>query len=259
MKYLCAILSYLVVSLAAIAVQAAVISADQGESYAQPTFKELSQTMVMMDGMDVTQPVLTDEYAKLMYCDLYKQNHKNDFDWNKIRQMILSRAVAKKDYYRIQFEVGGTVFLGTYNFETQDFPFVRDSALTRVGSMILLERSRQNPTAGGAAPLCGDTDFSPYFPFNYILIMNQPFTFDRLKIPMDEAKILLDKMAAAKNMDRRLFVRFRFRVQAVDKLPPAEKLDLRKTRVQMHGELTQADVFLDADMTKYLTSVPLKQ
>lgn len=226
MRFMIAVMCYLAFSFAVSDMaKAATPQNDMGESYAAPTFRELSQTFVMMDGMDISDPIISQEYAKLMYCDLWKENSKNDFDWNKIRQMISNRVMSKKDYYRIQFEVGGTIFLGTYNFETQDFPFTKQSSLTRVGSMMLLapNTGRRGPQPGDPMPLCTDTDMSPYMPIYYILIMNQPLTFDRLKIPMDEAKILLDKMTAARNLDRRLYVRFRFRVQSVDKVQALKK------------------------------------
>jgi len=266
LRFMIAVMCYLAFSFAVSDMaKAATAQNDMGESYAIPTFRELTQTLFMMDGLDIGEPVLAQEYAKLMYCGLWKENNKNDFDWNKIRQMITNRVMSKKDYYRIQYEVGGTIFLGTYNFETQDFPFTKASALTRVGSMMLLGLpvGRRGPQPGDPMPLCTDTDLSPYLPPSYILIMNQPLTFDRLKIPMDEARILLDKMTAAHNMDRRLYVRFRFRVQSVDKVvfvdQKKKQIDLRTTKGQLHGELTQADVFLDSDMTKWLASVPLKQ
>lgn len=232
---------------------------NMGESFAKPTFQELTHTMMMLGGMDVSEPRITEEYAKLMFCDLWRQNHNNDFNWQKIRDLVISRAQSKKDYYRIQYQMEGPVQLGKYDFNTQDFPLTADTALNRVGSIVLLEydiHAQRAAMEKGVHPLCDDTAVSSVFPTKYVFFMNQPFTFDRLKMDKDDAKQLLDKMDAAKNVGRQLYVRFRFRVQSVERLDSA-KID-PQARVSMHGELASADVFLDYAMTKYLTSVPIK-
>lgn len=240
------------------AARAGVIGGDKGESYADPTYKELVQTLVMMDGIDITDPLVANDYAKLMFCDLWKANSKNDFDWQKIRQQIVSRVTQHRDYYRIQYQLGGTIFLNVYNFETQDFPFKPESALVRVGSMALLDITQIGEREKGIKKLCGDQELSVSFPVNYTSQMHQPLTFDRLKIPMDEAKQLLDKMAAMKNTDRRLYVRFRFRLQSlINKMPPPP-VNLRRNRAMFVSELSQIDVFLDKDMTKFVTTVYIR-
>jgi len=246
-------------SCAAVAEDALGTPANGGESFAKPTFQELTHTMMMLGGMDVSEPRVTEDYAKLMYCDLWRQNHNNDFNWQKIRELVITRAQSKKDYYRIQYQMQGPILLGKYDFNTQDFPLTADTALNRVGSMVLLEFDAHNLRAGaekGLRPLCDDTSLSTVLPNKYVLYMNQPFTFDRLKMDREDAKQLLDKMEAAKNTERRLYVRFRFRVQSVERLDSA-KID-PQARVVMHGELASVDVFLDYAMTKFLTSIPIK-
>ncbi len=255
MRFFVTVFAAFLLMLAFGAARAGVIGGDKGEAFADPTYKELTQTLVMMDGVDITDPLVANGYAKMMFCDLWKTNSKNDFDWQKIRQQIVSRVTQHKDYYRIQYQLGGTIFLNVYNFETQDFPFKPESALTRVGSMSLLDISFLADKEKGIKKLCGDTELSVVFPVNFTAQMHQPLTFDRLKIPMDEAKQLLDKMAAMKNTDRRLYVRFRFRLQSlISKMPPPP-INLRRTRAMFVSELSQIDVFLDKDMTKFVTTV----
>lgn len=232
---------------------------NMGESFARPTYQELTHAMIMLGGMDISEPKVTEEYAKLMYCDLWRQSHNNDFEWQRIRDLVVSRAQAKKDYFRIQYQMEGPIYLGKYDFNTQDFPLTPETALNRVGSMVLMEydaHSLRQAQEKGLKPLCDDSGLSSIFPRSYVLMMNQPFTFDRLKISKDDAKQLLDKMDAAKNTQRQLFVRFRFRIQSVERLDAVK--DLQATRVMMHGELASVDVFLDYALTKYLTSIPLK-
>lgn len=238
--------------------RAGVLGADTGESYADPIYKELSQTLVMMDGIDVSNPIVANEYAKMFYCDLYKQNSRNDFDWQKIRHQIMTRVLQKKEYYRIQYQIPATVKLNVYNFETQDFPFTPETALVRVGSIELLGIIGLSDPTKKVFKLCGSFDWSPVFPINHIVMMNQSLTFDRLKIPMDEAKVLLEKMTAMRNKDRLLFVRMRFRLQALNRKLPPPPLNLRRSRAEYLSEVTQIDVFLDEAMTKFITTIHIK-
>lgn len=235
------------------------LGTDQGESYVHPSFRELTQTLMMLDGLDITNPIVANDYARMFYCDLWKANNKNDFDWQKIRSQIVQRVSAKKDYYRIQYEVFGTVFLNVYNFETQDFPFTPNTSLVRVGQMVLMDLMHLQDSAYGIGKLCNDPELSKSFPLGHSLVMNQPLTFDRLKLPVDEAKQLLERMTSLRNLDRRLYVRFRFRIQnVVRKAPPPGALSLKRSRVIYMGEIKQIDVFMDKEMTKFLTTVHIK-
>lgn len=235
------------------------LGSDQGESYAIPNYRELTQTLMMLDGLDITNPQVANDYARMFYCDLYKANSTNDFDWQKIRTQIVQRVTAKKDYYRIQYQLSGTVFLNVYNFETQDFPFTPRSALVRVGQMLLMDFTSRVDSSYGIVPLCGYDGFAPSLPLGHTIVMSQTLTFDRLKMPMDEAKTLLERMQAMHNQDRRLYVRFRFRLQSIaQKPPPPGRLNMRRHRVVYNGELKQVDLFLDKEMTKFLTTVHVK-
>ncbi len=228
---------------------------DSGEAFAEPTFRDLSMMLLMLDGVDINNPTVADDYAKMNFCSLYKDKYKNDFEWNKVRQQIITRIQSKKDYYRLQYELDGTIALDRYNFDTQDFPLTPQTAMERVGSMILYD--------SGTAPdnqtknvriLCNDDHFTKTFPGSYMLVMTQPLTFDRLKLPMDEAKALLERMASQKNAERRLYVRFRMRVTGIDKVRGNRDVAIE---VDVKGEVVAVDVFLDHDMTKYLTSINL--
>lgn len=257
-------MKYVLVLLAALALaslmnnQAQAVSAynaEMGEAFAEPTFRDLSMMLVMMDGVNIADPKVADDYAKLNFCGLYKEKYKNDFEWNKVREQIVARVQSKKDYYRLQYELDGTINLDRYNFDTQDFPLTKSTSMERVGSMILYDNSTaaDNPK-GHNRMLCGDTTFSKVFTGEYMFILTQPLTFDRIKLPMDEAKGLLERMAASKNTDRRLYVRFRLRVTGIEKVNAGRS---GVSEVDVKGDIESVDVFLDHDMTRYLTSINL--
>lgn len=227
-----------------------------GESYAEANFRDLSQTLVLMDGISIETPNVLEEYAKMNYCAVYKEKFHDDFEWSQFRKLIIQKVQSKKEYYRNLYQISGVIFLGRYNFDTQDFPFINDSALVNVGSLQLYSLGRLSATAVSARSMCGGEERSELFPDRYIFDLNQPLTFDRLKLPMEEAKSLLERMERMENKDRRLYVRFRMRVISVLPIPP-ETFNPGSI-VRLRGELTAIDIFLDRDLTQPFATVEVK-
>lgn len=226
---------------------------EKGESYAVPTFRDMVQTVVMMGGLDINDPKVADEYAKLFYCAMYAEKFKDDFEWNKIRQKMISKVSSKTDYYRVLYEIPSAVYLGRYEFESQSFPFVKDTGLLNVGAMALLDLPYQE-----IKPICLDRGKSEIFSYSYFLELAQPLTFDRLKIPPDGAQKLLDKIqqiVPSKSPDRRLYVRFRVRVISAGDIDVKKGLNVRSN---LRGEVTAIDIFYDKDMTKQFASIEVK-
>jgi hypothetical protein len=237
-----------------------------GEAYAEPTLREMAQALVMLNGLDMTSTSVVDDYAKLFYCALYREKFKNDFEWHKVRQMVSGRIKMKKDYYRVLYEVVGQVKLGRYNFETQDFPFIFNTALLNVGRLSLVDevkKAQKMKTVAAAGTLedknkpepCYDTKTKTafYIPFAYDLQLSQPITFDRLKLPTAEAENLLARMRAARNTSRVLYVRFRLKILA----PVKEEKKKDGAAAGFHGYLTSMDVFLDRNLSQLVASIPV--
>jgi len=227
-----------------------------GEAYAEATFRDLTQTLILMDGVSIEDNKILDEYARMNYCSVYKEKYQDDFEWLQFRKLLTQKIQSKKEYYRNLYQISGVIYLGRYNFDTQDFPFVKNSALVNVGSLQLYEMSAMTKEGEEARKICGGKEKSMLMPDRYVFELNQPLTFDRLKMPMEEAKRLLERMVRMENKDRRLYVRFRMRVVSVVPIP------LRtfgiKSVVRLRGELTGIDIFLDRDLTQPFATVEVK-
>lgn len=218
-----------------------------GEGYAPATFKELSQTLLMMGGLDIKDPKVVDEYAKLAYCTLYQKNFRDDFEWNKNRSAITARVLEKKEYYRISYETAGVFNLDRYDSASQSFPFTAGTAMVNVGSIALLASSVYRP-------FCGMEGTSAFFAPDVVLLPNKPLTVSGLRFPEAEAQKILAKMAETGNTDRQLYGRIRFRVTDAKMIFDRRG---RAQRSELRGDITAVDFFLDADMTQYLSSAPL--
>jgi hypothetical protein len=223
----------------------------RGESFATPTFREMALTSLLLGAYDTNSNETIDEYAKLMYCPLYQEKFKSDFEWNSVRQELGRKLQSKREYFRTHYEIAGTLFLGRYSFETQDFPFVNNTALVNVGSLSLISAS---PTEAGRFRVCGEPAPSTLFPSNYLFMLNQPLTLDRLKMPMDEAEALLKRFEVMNNKQRAIYIRFRVRLLGAGPLYTRGA----RTSMMMRGDLVSIDLFYDREMTKHFAVVSLK-
>lgn len=223
---------------------------DMGEGYAYPSFKEISQTLIMLGGLDINKQEIADEYARLVYCPLYEEKYSNDFDWNNIRRQIVSRVLEKKEIYRVQYEFYSVINLDRYDFEAQVFPLTEKSVMNNVGRMGLLDN-------GSFQPFCGVnmSIASMYFPAIVRLILHQPLNLTVIKMPMDEAELMLKKMAEQKIENRRLFIRFRFK--AVGTPIFNKTTGGRNLSVDLFGNMKAIDLFLDKEMTHWIASLPV--
>jgi hypothetical protein len=227
-----------------------------GEAYAEANFRDLAQTLILMDGVSLEDNKIIDEYAKMNYCSIYKEKFRDDFEWSRFRKLLIQKVQSKKEYFRNLYQISGVIYLGRYNFDTQDFPFINKSALVNVGSLQLFDLNRNSAETVALRTLCQGEGMSQILPDHYVFELNQPLTFDRLKLPMEEAKKLLERMERMDNTDRRLYVRFRMRIISI--VPtPIEKLNIQ-TVIRLRGELTGIDIFLDRALTQPFARVEVK-
>jgi len=227
-----------------------------GEAYAEANFRDLTQTLILMDGVSIEDNKILDEYARMNYCTVYQEKFHDDFEWVQFRKLLTQKIQSKKEYYRNLYQISGVIYLGRYNFDTQDFPFVNNSALVNVGSLQLFDLISTTKAGAEARLICGGKEKAMLMPDHYVFELNQPLTFDRLKMPMEEAKRLLERMTRMENKDRRLYVRFRVRVISVVPIPV--RVFSAKSTIRLRGELTGIDIFLDRDLTQPFATVEVK-
>jgi hypothetical protein len=225
---------------------AAFAAKDIGEGYAKPTFKELTQTVVMLGGLDISNPKVSDEYIRLVYCDQYRKNFKNDLAWSNVKKQAVSRILEKKEYFRVLYETIGIFKLGRYDADKHFFPLSPDTALVKVGSMILFSEADYKT-------YCDLGKTQPFFSPNVDLLLTRPLTLNKFDFPIDEVEPLMARLAEAKNTERQLYGRIRFRV--IDS-PGVVFLYGQAQRMELRGEVTAIDFFLNSDMTKLVASVP---
>lgn len=224
-----------------------------GEAYAKPSYKELAQTLVLMNGLDINKPEVVEDYAKMFYCDLYKEKFSSDFEWNKLKQQIISRVLEKKDMFRLQYEITDSVKFERYDFEGQFFPLDKESRLENVGSLMVLDEK-------GFEPYCNQNDFQSVLPSVIYIQLMQPLNVDHIRMPMDEAEKFLGVLESMKVRDRTVYIRFRVKIIEVAAVAASKYFGKVVTdRADFLGKIMQIDFFYDREMTKWIGSVPLNK
>jgi hypothetical protein len=229
----------------ALPVRVALAASDVGEGYARPTFPELIQTMILMNGFDINNPKIADEYARIIYCDLYRKNFGNDVIWDKIRSQIVTRALKKREYFRVRYEVVGIFNLGRYDFKTQFFPISDRTTISNVGSVSLLTPSDANLD-------CAGNNLNSIFTQNIVLELKDPLTVKGFYVPQDKVEKMMVRIEEAGNTDRRVYGRIRVLVT------DAKGTDISKgnsTELVLNGKVASVDFFIDPGLTKPLGGV----
>lgn len=222
---------------------------NRGGAFSAPTYRELVRTMILTGAFDIKEEAIANEYARTFHCEEYKKYFQDDFQWNDVRIRITEALEKKKTSYRSEFEVAGMIKLDRYNFDQQLFPLTADTKMSNLGSLVLLEGNEVERTCVGSG------EGERVFPRTIYAKLSHPFTFEELRIPMDEAEILVDKIEAMKNKDRSLYVRFR--------LVFSHGADIRMskgnvaTSAVFKSSLHSVDLFYDQDLTQKFMSLPV--
>ncbi len=230
-----------------------------GDGYATPSFKDLIQTTAYFGGQNVMEKdAVFDEYARILYCDLYQKLYASDFEWNKIKTKMREEIQEKKGNYRVLYDVVAPVFLDRYNFEEQAFPFLSDGEAGKNSRNVMDNIGVMEIYSGvlySSACIAQAQDLQFFLPY-YQLILDRPLTLKQMKVPADEAQRALESMAlestSGDKKARVAYIRFRVRVLGAMEDPEKKKSFLR-------GTVEQIDFFADLEATKFITNMPIRK
>jgi hypothetical protein len=242
----CIAIFLILVSLSLPAGTAMATVADTGEGYAVATYPELIQTLIMMGGADITNTKIADEYGRLVYCGFYKKAFSNDVLWEKIRNEIVNRALKKKEYFRVKYEVVSIFYLGRYDMQNEYFPISHKSSITNVGSVSLFS----NKDFG--TDCSGQNINSTVFPMDVVMKLNEPLTIPGFRIPRDRVEKLNVRMEEAGDSDRRVYGRIRLITTDAKGL---DFTDSNTSEEVLDGKVISVDFFIDRELTKPIAHI----
>ncbi len=233
-----------------------------GEGYADPSFRELYQTMVGMGGIDVNNPLLLTEYIKLTECELFEKYYKNDIKWNDISREIYSNIVDRKENYRVMYEFTERLALDRYNFDKEYFDIKSRSQMKNVGTILL-------STHSDFQSYCYAHDDDTRFTSNIVLLLSTPLNITRLTVPVDRVEPFLrtvDKLKVSPRDEedgdnKYIYTRVRFRVLDTPGLyfDDKEPEKFQAYRAEIRGAIKAIDFFYDQDFTKPIDFIEINQ
>jgi len=246
-RYVAVFLVFMSLSLSVQTAQASMT--DVGEGYARPTFAELIQTLILLNGFDINEPKIADEYMRIVYCDLYRRNFGNDVIWDKIKNQVIVRALKKREYFRVRYEVIGIFNLGRYDFKNEFFPISDKTSISNVGSVSLYSPGEQSLD-------CGGNNLSSMFPQNVVLELNEPLTVRGFHVPHQNVEKMMVRIQEAGNPNRQVYGRIRVFVTDA-KGPDMSKSNY--SQIVLNGRVVSVDFFIDPFLTKPLGGVQISK
>ncbi len=227
-------------------VQSAYATQDIGEGYARPTYKELVQTFILLNGYDINDSKIADEYGRVVYCKLYQKNFSNDIAWKRIRDQITTRAQKKKEYFRVKYEIISSFELGRYDFSKQYFPLDPKAVISNAGNISLF-------ISGELKPDCSGREERSIVPSNITLDLSEPLTVTGFSVPADKVEKMMVRIEEAGNVDRRIYGRIRVIITDAEKGQSFSSQNFQQAVLK--GRVTSVDFFIDPELTKPLGGV----
>ncbi len=217
---------------------------ESGNGYANPSFKNLSKTITMLSGVNILDNAVIDDYARIIYCDLYKQEFLDDFSWVKVRRAIREDVQNANNSFHRYYQVVGEVNLERYNFEEGYFPLTKESMLDKVGSMYIYEQVYNVPS-------CGHVGHLKSYAYFYSVNIDKPMTVKSIYLSRDKSVQLVDYLEEKNNLDRTIYIRFRIKLDKVIDIDGGE--DVRK-KALLSGSVEAVDFFADQELTMHIGS-----
>jgi hypothetical protein len=143
-----------------------------------PTPQNVLKAMVRLHAIDLTDDRALDDYARVVYCDIYQRYHDDEFTWRKVRAAMRTSIALHQDEYPLTFMLDRQEKIGQYDFSLGILPLVGDSVMSRTVYLLLYNMS-DNDT------MCGAKKFLA-LPSDYVAVLDKPLQFNAL--PVSEAR-----------------------------------------------------------------------
>lgn len=172
------------------------------ETYAVPTWENLIKTMARFGALDFSDPKLVDDYAIIAECKIYKSFFEDEFKWKDIQPSLVQSIQLNLGSYPLAYQYDVSLKLARYDFKNGLFNFTDKNALKGINTIHLLSSAKHD---------CGKESVL-LLPHTFLAVFPTPSFIEGLPLSETEAKALLFRMENEENTDRRVFVRYRFRI-----------------------------------------------
>ncbi len=225
------------------------------EQFIKPSYIDLLKTLVRFNAIELSDNDVIDEYAIATECKTYVAYYRDDFAWQKFRQVL--RASLQQDAATIpaSYYYDAEVQLDRYDFKESMYQLTAKSAPSNVNSFIIYSASDVE---------CGNGKVL-LLPKSFRLVLDQSLHISGIPLVEADAKLLLQRMEINDNRDRLIYARFNLRVVDVPpfrrpkaagnetKVPLVQDI-ADPSRVRMKAQLGSVDFYEDKGHTKLIYS-----
>jgi hypothetical protein len=217
-----------------------------GLHYIPATYESLSRVSWRFGVNPLSSDRAIDYYLQITDCPLYKDYFENDFLWQRIREGKRREIKYYAPNYPDRFEMIGAIELGRYDFASSAFVVPEKFRLNKAGFLeIPVLNNFKNECVGFNKRYA---EFPPFIG----LAADNPFDLNKIPVPPNEAKPLIERLSQKKYInaqsDRIVVVRVRVHMSGIKE----HDKDSVLPRLIFKGQLDEIAVFEDLAMTKVI-------
>ena len=173
------------------------------QTFIIPSAQSLSQSFVRLNGVDLTDPGMIDEFARVNYCPVFAKYYRDEFRWRHARKAIRQLINRNLESYPEHFVVNGRLPLGRYDFSEHAFILPPENRLDRVGRFTL-----KFPWPDGCFP----AKATQIIPMEYTISLDNPVTLSKIPVATMFAEFVSREMDRRENFTRSAYISFLIRI-----------------------------------------------
>ena len=219
------------------------------QGYSKPNIYSLSQTYIKMvlntlPAEEVSKNI--NDYAQLMFCELYNKEYNNDFKWNRITRQLVEKIRQEKSIFPKYYEFIGPVQLGRYDFDHEYFPLTAETAINKASVMQIYETEPQFVQ-------CLRHRLNRMFPLDYYIQLSSPLNIQKIHMSPGKAELLIQNIEeSGDNAVREVYIRFRVEIVSLLQTEGIGKNTQPKAIFKVN--VKSVDFFEDKEFTRFISS-----
>jgi hypothetical protein len=164
------------------------VKSEKTHIYQKPTIAKLSQLYWALGKFDLSSNDAVDNYLRINECDIFKDYHHNEFEWNQIRESGRAFLADNRKKFSLRVEFIQPIHFSDYDVKTGRFQIWDKYVLDGVRSFEVLASDID-------VGVCNSGAYDiPGYPRGLDVELSRPFTLKSVPVRSDLAqKYILDK------------------------------------------------------------------
>ncbi len=203
-------------------------------SGAPATFPNVLFAAIKHGGLDMSEDDAIDDFAKVEYCDIYRQYHDNEFDWRKVRSALRKKIQQDKVNYPDTLYLERPESFGAYDFSSGMLP-LNNSSVMKTRALQLADVTGGN--------YCGVP--LKILPNKFVALLDKPVVLDGIELSEDEARTVIAELNTPANEPQTRLAYGRYTITFTDG-------DEKQTRssLKLDARLDNVTMYEDADYSR---------